>query len=212
MYVIVIDLVYVRDSWYTCSPTQYHCEASLAFHAHLNIDLRQLARLATASEAGERAVIEARWQEFMPTFLAAAEACPIHNGAVFRGVQLPAMLYKGHYRVGRLVEWTGFTSTSRSASQAVAIGLGSMDVDEHTAPRRIVLFRIQVLDGKCIESISQYSSEEEVLILPQSRFVVIANENVLPVKAEREGFADLDAEYKVIDLQEVDRSSSSYVF
>ena len=208
----VIDLVYVRDSWYTCSPTQYLCGDSLAFHAHLNIDLRQLGRLTTASEAGERAVIEARWQEFMPTFLAAAEACPIHKGAVFRGVQLPAMLYKGHYNVGRLVEWTGFTSTSRSANKAVAIGLGSMDVDEHNAPRRIVMFRIQVLDGKCIESILQYSSEEEVLILPQSRFVVIANENVLPVTIEREGFPDLDARYKVIDLQEVDRSSSSYVF
>jgi len=61
------------------------------------------------------------------------------------------------YRVGHVVVWPGFTSTTRTAEKAY---IGN------------VLFRIRSLTGRSLHGVGAEESEEEVLFMAATRFLV----------------------------------------
>eukprot|EP01096_Ripella_sp_DP13-Kostka_P003913 TRINITY_DN1590_c0_g1_i2.p1 TRINITY_DN1590_c0_g1~~TRINITY_DN1590_c0_g1_i2.p1 ORF type:complete len:617 (+),score=255.22 TRINITY_DN1590_c0_g1_i2:296-2146(+) len=83
----------------------------------------------------------------------------------FRGMTIadPSFMetIKINYSVGRQIEWFGFssTSTNKDVSMGFIIGQG-------------ILFCIKTLKGKDLRMFSVYAQEEEVLMLPNSKFVV----------------------------------------
>ena len=66
------------------------------------------------------------------------------------------------YVVGRPIQWGAFSSTSRD----VAV------TRKFTNQVNGVIFKLTLVSGKIIQAYSYFESEEEVLVSPQSRFVV----------------------------------------
>ena len=66
------------------------------------------------------------------------------------------------YKVGRPIQWGAFTSTTTSLDAARAFASAAEGV----------IFRIRVLSGKDIGTVSFYPTENEVLLGPSHKFLV----------------------------------------
>jgi len=88
---------------------------------------------------------------------------PISGIMAFRGVpaaSLDAVFQE--YSVGRMVHWSGFTSSTINllTARTFAGGPGG------------VVFVITVVDGRTVKELSAFRSEDEILLSPNSKFIV----------------------------------------
>lgn len=126
------------------------------------------------------------WKGFLYFLLAALEHLPKVNTTVSRGGNsgLHQAVVSSHYSLGRPIQWAGFSSTSTrpiNAKQFVRKDEG-------------VLFNIKVMSGRNIVPWSYFPREDEVLPVPNTRFVVT-----------REMYMDADG-YANVDLAETQGS------
>lgn len=111
--------------------------------------------------AAERLAALALWGGFLYYLLAGLAKLADVKGVVYRGYPDKAKVEK-EYKVGRPIQWGAFSSTSTSVAST----------KEFTHKQRGVIFKLTVLSGKVIKAYSYFPGEEEVLVSPQSRFVV----------------------------------------
>ena len=96
-------------------------------------------------------------------FLQGMQKLPDYKGVVWRGYpDKDTTLVQ--YKLGRPIQWGAFSSTSTESTTARAF------TDKDSG----VIFKLTVLSGKVIQAYSYFPSEDEVLISPQARFVVIS--------------------------------------
>jgi NAD:arginine ADP-ribosyltransferase len=96
---------------------------------------------------------------------------PRVSGSVYRGTLISQRteVFLRNYKVGAIVTWPGFTSTTRSRRNAY---VGN------------VLFRIESINGRSLQGYGAEESDEEVLFATGTRYKVIdvvADEAVLAV-------------------------------
>jgi hypothetical protein len=90
-------------------------------------------------------------------------ALPTFQGEVYRGIPNEHKdLVAKNFVKGRLIQWSGFTSTSTCIEQAQNFAHG---------PEGII-FRITVKNGRSVQEYSLFPNENEVVLLPDSRLVV----------------------------------------
>ena len=110
------------------------------------------------------------------------EKLPTHKGLVFRGGNegLGQSTVRREYKAGRIVQWSAFSSATTCAETA----------KEFIEPAIGVLFKLSVVGGRHIGQLSYIPKEDEVLLSPNTRFVVA-----------RELYLDLDG-YYCVDMVE----------
>ena len=90
-------------------------------------------------------------------------ALPSESTEVYRGVPVKHLyLTREKYRQGSPVHWSSFTSTSTDLRKAKRFAGGAGGV----------IFRIHVLHGVNVNAYSAFPTENEILLSPNSRFVV----------------------------------------
>jgi len=104
------------------------------------------------------------WSGYLYFLMAALEKLPSLKMHVYRGHPDKAAVME-NYLEGRPVQWGAFSSTSKRACLAASF------TDRATG----VIFRLKVRTGKDIKDFSFFAAEEEeVLLSPQTKFVVIS--------------------------------------
>jgi len=112
----------------------------------------------------------------------------------FRGIsfdeknQLKAQI--ANYSLNKEIVWSGFTSTSLDRAQAMKFITGKYGI----------LFKIKVKHGVSIKDFSQFDDEEEILLLPQSRFKVTAEAVSDPTNSK----------VRVVRLEEIEETPVFY--
>jgi Ran GTPase-activating protein (RanGAP) involved in mRNA processing and transport len=108
------------------------------------------------------------WCLYLKLILTALTHLPsIHNQIIYRGIKLDL---SKDYPQGKKFIWWGFSSCTSSLSV-----LESMQFIGKTGIR--TMFIIECISGKDISKHTFFQSEQEVLILPATRFIVISCEN-----------------------------------
>ena len=104
------------------------------------------------------------WQGFLYYLMRAMDQLPKFEGTVYRGGNKGIDQDTVHrdYAVGRPVQWAAFSSTSLS--------LGA--VRTFVQKEQGVVFKIQVLTGRDIGPYSYFPKESEILLSPNTHFVV----------------------------------------
>ena len=130
-------------------------------------DLERLAIwIYTTPNDWHRQINESLWRRSPPGDYAifaqilndALRKLPSVARTVYRGWQSNSLdEFLRTYQVGRVFDWPGFTSITRSAEKAY---IGN------------VLFRIRSLSGRSMHGVGAEESEEEVLFMAATRFVV----------------------------------------
>jgi hypothetical protein len=83
----------------------------------------------------------------------------------YRGIPSTCVdLVREKYVPGTVVHWSGFTSVSKSLGVA----------REFAGPEGVI-FRVQIHDGRCVKDFSFLPNEDEILLSPNSKFVVTAS-------------------------------------
>eukprot|EP00750_Incisomonas_marina_P008288 INCI15419.3.p1 GENE.INCI15419.3~~INCI15419.3.p1 ORF type:complete len:973 (-),score=147.77 INCI15419.3:199-2901(-) len=123
-----------------------------------------------------------RWRGFLFYLMRGLEKLPTHKGLVFRGGNegLGQSTVRREYKAGRIVQWSAFSSATTCAETA----------KEFIEPAIGVLFKLSVVGGRHIGQLSYIPKEDEVLLSPNTRFVVA-----------RELYLDLDG-YYCVDMVE----------
>ena len=153
---------------------------SASFYAVLNDELRRLQWLESQEynpeRYAEKQAIILCWQGFMWWFLWGLQDCPKFAGVVYRAVMVPdAKELVSSYAAGRKVVWSSFSSTSKSLRQAWLVAARAAlqaGVSMDRVNERVVTFKIQVFCGRNIQKYSYFEEEEEVLMTPQSEYIV----------------------------------------
>eukprot|EP00812_Abedinium_dasypus_P002397 NODE_1292_length_1183_cov_307.601950.p1 GENE.NODE_1292_length_1183_cov_307.601950~~NODE_1292_length_1183_cov_307.601950.p1 ORF type:complete len:357 (-),score=71.33 NODE_1292_length_1183_cov_307.601950:95-1165(-) len=134
-----------------------------------------------------------RYADYIVHLQNALHCLPAHvsevQGKVYRGMKV--LLPPQAYPVTKTITWQAFTSATKS----VMATLTFLDVQPG---RRLQgsLFIIESMTAKDVRHFSQYPSEEEVVFLPNSQFVV---ERILPEDEKSTQLPDLTA-YGMADL------------
>jgi hypothetical protein len=97
---------------------------------------------------------------YMHFVISALRKLPDYQGFVYRGNNSPEIVKK-EYTVGREIFWSAFTSTTTEMSTARSF-----------AGKDGVVFKIKIHSGKVISMFSVLGGENEVLLPPNSCFVV----------------------------------------
>ena len=210
---------------------------SASFYAVLNDELRKLQLVEsqeyTAERYAEKQAIILCWQGFMWWFLWGLRDCPKFAGVVYRAVMVPdAKELTSSYAAGRKVVWSSFSSTSKSLRQAWLVAARAAlqaGVSMDRVNERVVTFKIQVFCGRNIQKYSYFEEEEEVLMTPQSEYIVafpsVEKQRISTVKDEfmHKDIAMMDINFVPITkrclrdvdcicLTEVDRAQGTYTF
>ena len=83
----------------------------------------------------------------------------------YRGIPSTCVdLVRDKYVPGTVVHWSGFTSVSKS-----------LGVARQFAGPEGVIFRVQIHDGRCVKDFSFLPNEDEILLSPNSKFLVTAS-------------------------------------
>jgi len=94
------------------------------------------------------------------------EALPPWKGTVYRGVPAEALdIVRKNYSPGKDIHWSSFTSTAALLSKAQQFAQGPGGV----------IFVVNVVMGRCIVNYSAIPDENEILLSPNSRFVVTSD-------------------------------------
>eukprot|EP00667_Euglena_gracilis_P009641 EG_transcript_9807 len=96
----------------------------------------------------------------------AVSVLPPFMGKVYRGI--PVVMESHSYKVGRKITWQSFTSTTRSPYVA------SRFLCQTDNELRGSLFVLHVNTGKDISGFSEFSTEQEVLMAPNSQWRVVS--------------------------------------
>ncbi len=117
-------------------------------------------------------------QPFLAYLMSGLGALPSVNATVFRGVPVSAMdIIKRNYVQGVEIHWSAFTSTTTNLKKARQFGQG----------KEGIIMRIDVLTGRSIKHYSSIASEDEILLSPNSRLVVVKT-----VHLEADGYHYVD--------------------
>ena len=132
-------------------------------YKELNVDLRMIY---TEAAAGERANLIAVWGPFMKTMMNALAKVPKLGAQKFwRGRPEKFARIRDIYKAGRMVTWASFTSVSKNFDQAAYLARWDEGcVLELSLP---VVFDIS--------KFSFFPSEEEGIIQPGAKFVVLSD-------------------------------------
>jgi len=130
-----------------------------------------------------------RLKPYLSYLLRALAKFPAVQTTVYRGIPADSLdIVLEKYKIGTMVHWSAFTPTSTEISTAKQFAQGPGGV----------IFRIRVINGRCVSLYSYCRSEEEILLSPNSVFVVTA-----------ECHGDADG-YILVDM--VERREEGYVF
>jgi hypothetical protein len=122
--------------------------------------------MSTVKDASEHNSLVQLWAPFMKNMLSAMNKMPLVTEQKFyRGRPESWDDIRGLYRAGREVVWAGFTSCSRSLDQAAYIA--SWD---QGCVLELTLFNVHD-----ISPLSLYPAEQEVLLPPGTKLVVLAD-------------------------------------
>lgn len=141
--------------WYTSDlhslvDTSLSAEHNVYFKYNRDLRSRKSARIM-------------QWRDFSWYLVSALKKLPPVQGRVFRGVPERVTELSSKYRTKEEVVWVSFTSTTRDKMVTLgSFGGGGTFVS------------IKTFDGRDISSISMLPQEEEVLLMPNSRFIVDA--------------------------------------
>ncbi len=103
-------------------------------------------------------------QPFLAYLMSGLTKLPPESITVFRGIPFSAMdLIKQHYVQGVDVHWSAFTSTTTNLEKA----------QKFTQGKGGIIMRIDVLTGRNIKHYSAIPSEDEILLSPNCRLVVV---------------------------------------
>ncbi len=138
----------------------------------------ELNRGLRARDAKARGSVLTMWGGYLFYLMRALDKLPSLRMYVYRGhPDREAVLRQ--YKEGRPIQWGAFSSTSRRPELAALF----------TDRERGIIFRIKVLTGKDIRDFSFFNvEEEEVLLSPQTRFVVVSE----PYLNDADGYTYLD--------------------
>lgn len=122
------------------------------------------------------------WKGFLFYLLRALDNLPAFQGTVYRGGNrgIDQQTVAKEYSIGRTVQWAAFSSTTKDVRQARCF----------VNRKQGVLFKLRVFSGRDISAYSFFPTEDEILLSPNSRFVVTS-----------EMYKDEDG-YCVLDLAE----------
>ena len=110
------------------------------------------------------------WGGYLYYLMAALEKLPSLKMHVYRGHPDKAAVLR-QYKEGRPIQWGAFSSTSRRPELASSF----------TDREKGIIFRLKVTTGKDVKDFSFFAAEEEeVLLSPQTRFVVTSEPYVNP--------------------------------
>ena len=128
------------------------------FYYQLNIILRKRSTMAPHTM-----VLLRPYMYYMSTGL---KRLPKQSGVIgYRGIPSACVdLVREKYESGTVVHWSGFTSVSKS-----------LGVARQFAGPEGVIFRVQIHDGRCVKDFSFLPNEDEILLSPNSKFVVTAS-------------------------------------
>eukprot|EP00750_Incisomonas_marina_P008966 INCI15754.1.p1 GENE.INCI15754.1~~INCI15754.1.p1 ORF type:complete len:442 (-),score=58.49 INCI15754.1:129-1454(-) len=123
-----------------------------------------------------------QWQGYLYFLMRALERLPKICITVYRGgnAGIDQATVRREYRIGRPIQWAAFSSTS------ISLPATKEFVEKKTG----VIFKIGVTSGRDIGRYSFFPSESEILLSPNTRFVVT-----------RELYKDSDG-YSMVDLAE----------
>ena len=94
--------------------------------------------------------------------MSALHELPAFEGCVYQGVPSSALgVIQNQYKRGMDIQWSSFTSTSCC-----------IETVKGFAERRGIVFVIDVVNGQDITYYSAYQGEGEILLSPNSRFLV----------------------------------------
>jgi hypothetical protein len=114
--------------------------------------------------ASDRENLKAVWAPFMKTMLSALGKLPkLPMQKYFRGRWEDFMTMRGIYNAGREVTWASFTSVSRSVQQAAYLANWDQGC----------VLEMKLSEVPDVSRFSFYVAEEEGILLPNSRFVVL---------------------------------------
>ena len=121
-----------------------------------------------------------RWKGYLYHLMRALDILPAQALTVYRGVVVPEGLdsMKQNYQKGRPVQWRSFTSTS--------LDLTSCKLFVKNKARGVI-FKLDVVSGRDIQQYSCFSGEAEILLTPNTRFVVTR-----ALYRDSEGYACID--------------------
>ena len=117
-----------------------------------------------------RGAVLSVWGGYLYYLMAALEKLPSLKMHVYRGHPDKAAVLR-QYKEGRPIQWGAFSSTSRRPELASSF----------TDREKGIIFRLKVTTGKDVKDFSFFAAEEEeVLLSPQTRFVVTSEPYVNP--------------------------------
>jgi len=117
-----------------------------------------------------RGAVLSVWGGYLYYLMAALEKLPSLKMHVYRGHPDKAAVLR-QYKEGRPIQWGAFSSTSRRPQLASSF----------TDREKGIIFRLKVTTGKDVKDFSFFAAEEEeVLLSPQTRFVVTSEPYVNP--------------------------------
>ena len=150
---LVIYTFDIRMSLMSVDPTG---EGNDNFFVQLNVVLQKRNALPPA--------VLVQLQPYMYyCFCAMRKLKKLSDITTYRGVPTTASaVVAANYVGGTMVHWSGFTSTSRNLSVAQGFARAGG-----------IIFRIQVFDGRCIKDFSAVRAEDEVLLSPNTKLMVI---------------------------------------
>ena len=128
------------------------------FYYQLNIILRKRSTMAPHTM-----VLLRPYMYYMSTGL---KRLPKQSGVIgYRGIPSACVdLVREKYESGTVVHWSDFTSVFKS-----------LGVARQFAGPEGVIFRVQIHDGRCVKDFSFLPNEDEILLSPNSKFVVTAS-------------------------------------
>ena len=135
-------------------------------YRHMNAALRTYASDTTSDDL--RAELLEAWLPLTRTLVSALEKVPTASAVVYRGVGGDWSIYGPHYRQGRVVRFSGFTSTSATATTAYVLAHEGHGAE----PKDVWLFKLTTLSAKPLSGLSMYEGEREFVLPPFSTFVV----------------------------------------
>lgn len=105
-----------------------------------------------------------RWQGFLCFLMRALDKLPPFKGTVYRGghAGLDQATVRREYTVGRPIQWAAFSSTSTLLAA----------VRPFVKKQEGAVFKLGVVSGCDIGAYSYFPKENEILLSPNTRFVV----------------------------------------
>jgi len=112
-----------------------------------------------------------RFSQFTTNFIKGFRLLPSYWGNVFRGTRLPQCTLLG-FQVGKSVLFEGFTSASKDLDKAKAF-INSCGANPND---QAVIFTMTSRSGRCLQDLSCYDDEQEVVFRPFTTFTVVSVE------------------------------------